>query len=90
MLLDQGIVAVTGNGVEVEVEGFACAEIDTEAADGGVPAVHQFRPGAGVGANGSSAGATLCLSLQASVTWPATIRWEPLSGGSHCRPTPGR
>ena len=52
VLLDQGIVAVTGNGVAVEVEGFACAEIDAEAADGGVPAVHQFRPEAGVGAGG--------------------------------------
>ena len=52
VLLDQGVVAVVGNGVEVEVEGQPLAEVDVEIAHGGMPAIHQLRADAGIGAGG--------------------------------------
>ena len=40
VLLDERVVAVIGDRVEVEVEGPPAAELDPEAADGGLPAFH--------------------------------------------------
>ena len=52
VLLDQRVVAVIGNGMEVEIEGPSAAELDAEVVDGLVPAVHQPGKAAGVDAAG--------------------------------------
>ena len=52
MLLELGVGAVMGDGVEVEVERAAAAEVDAEAVHGVVPGIHQRRRPAGVDAAG--------------------------------------
>ena len=48
VLLDERVIAVIGDGMEVEIEGPPAAKVDPEAADGGLPALHHGRTAARV------------------------------------------